>query len=66
MCDHCVDKAILQKKVVTDIGTRGIIALTANHPLWACISHFQFSKLDECHRVKSWWELLSTLILKLE
>ena len=62
MCDHCIDKTILQKEVVTDIGARGIVALTAYNPLWASVPHLHLSKLDKRNRIKLWRELLGTLI----
>ena len=66
MCDHCIDKSILQVKVISDICARGVIAFTRNHPLWARVSHLHFSKLEERYWIKSRWELLSNLIKKLE
>ena len=66
MCYHCIDNTILQEKVISNICARGVIAFTRNNPLWACVSHLHLSKLDKRHWVKSRWELLSTLILKLE
>ena len=62
MCDHRIDKAILQEKVVTDIGARGIVAVATNNALWASVPHLHFSKLDECNRVKLRRKLLGTLI----
>ena len=60
--DHCVDEAVLQEEVVGDVGPGGVVALAADDPLRARVSHLHLAEPDERHRVKLGRELLGAFI----
>ena len=62
ICDHCIEEAILKVKVIGYICARGIIALAADHPMWAGIAQLHFSKFDEDHWIKLWRNLMGFLM----